>query len=400
MLDTTASIVTTAGNISITGTGSSASTGTAIRCADQHHQRRQFHQRQHTNHRHQRRRNRQRRRRAHHRRGAGRNRRDTVVITGKSVSTGATNGNFGVEISGAAIVTNSKATGLIDINGTGGGGAGTNRFGVTVAGSTVQATAGGSINVTGVGGGKFAGINIAATNPVIGNAATKNITLTASNAGGGDALALAAARSCKGRERSRCEGHAATTMGIGGAASATFDVQMNTTELGFIQPGFTDIVFGRSDGTGAITVGAGSTNANTTIQGSTSNIAINGAFATTGSKLTLSTGGTVTESGTGALTVNAGAGTLQLQGGGSFNLSNNNNTGTLNATGAALNFRDDTGFVGKRHRHNRQRYFVDYRQRHPDRHYSRRPRHGRHAQSQRRRAASTISAPRTTTSTP
>jgi filamentous hemagglutinin family protein len=268
----------------------------------------------------------------------------SINVTGKSVSTGATNGNLGVEISGAATLTNSNAAGLIDINGTGGGGAGTNRFGVTVAGSTVQATAGGSINIIGVGGGKFAGINIAATNPVIGNALTKDVSLTASNGGGGDALAIAAGSKLRGTGTLTVQGaNAAATMGVGGAASATFNLQMDTTELGLIQPGFANLVFGRGDGSGAITVGAGTTNANTTIQASTSNVTINGAFATTGSKLTLSTGGAVTESGT--LTVNAGAGTLQLQNGGTFNLTNNNNTGTLNATGTALNFRDDTGFA-------------------------------------------------------
>jgi trimeric autotransporter adhesin len=267
-------------------------------------------------------------------------------VTGKSVSTGAANGNVGVDISAASTLTNSNAAGLIDINGTGGGGAGTNRFGVNIAGSTVRATAGGAINITGAGGGKFAGINIAATNPVIGNAATKNITLTASNGGGGDALALAAGSKLLGAGTLTLQGPiAATTVGVGGAASSTFNVQMDTTELGFIQPGFANIVFGRSDGAGAITVGAGSTNANTTIQGSKSNITINGAFATIGSKLTLATGGTVTESGAGTLTVNAGAGTLQLQNGGTFNLTNNNNAGTLNASGTSLNYRDDTGFI-------------------------------------------------------
>ena len=269
----------------------------------------------------------------------------SINVTGKSVSSGATNNNYGVEISGNSKLTNSNAAGLIDINGIGGGGAGTNRFGVTIAGSTLQATAGGSINVAGVGGGKFAGINIAATNPVIGNAATKNITFTASNGGGGDALALAAGSKLLGTGTMTVQGpNATTTMGVGGTASAVFNVQMNTTELGFIQPGFADIVFGRSDGTGAITVGAGTTQSNTTIQGATSNITNNGAFATTGSKLTLATVGTVTQTGAGTLTVNAGAGTLQLQNGGTFVLTNNNNTGTLNANGASLNFRDDTGF--------------------------------------------------------
>ena len=270
----------------------------------------------------------------------------TLSVTGKSISSGAATTNIGVDISGTSKLTNSNAVGVIDINGTGGGGAGTNRFGVNIAGSTVQATAGGSINITGVGGGKFAGINIAAANPLIGNAATKNITFTASNGGGGDAFALAAGSKLLGIGTLTIQGpSAATSMGVGGAASATFNVQMDTTELGFIQPGFADIVFGRGDGSGAITIGAGSTKSNTTIQGKTSNMTINGAFATTGSKLTLSTGGTVTQSGAGTLTVNAGAGTLQLQNGGTFDLTNNNNTGTLNANGASLNFRDDSGFV-------------------------------------------------------
>ncbi len=283
-----------------------------------------------------------------------------INVTGKSASTGATNNNFGVEISGTSKLTNSNTAGLIDINGTGGGGTGTNRFGVTIAGSTVQATGGGSINVTGTGGGKFAGINIAATNPVIGNASTKDISFTASNGGGGDALAIAAGSKLLGTGSLTVQGaNAAATMGVGGAASAAFSLQMNTTELGLIQPGFANLVFGRSDGSGAITVGAGTTNANTTIQGSTSNVTINGAFATTGSKLTLSTGGTVTQSGAGALTVNAGAGTLQLQNGGTFNLTNNNNTGTLNATGSGAEFPRRHRFCRERHQHHRQRDLID-----------------------------------------
>lgn len=270
----------------------------------------------------------------------------TISVTGKSASTGATAGNLGVEISAASKLTSSNATGLIDVNGSAGGGAGANRFGVTIAGSSVQATAGGSIKVAGIGGGTLAGINIAATNPIVGNVATKDITLTASNGGGGDALAIAAGSKLLGTGTLTVQSPAAAaTLGVGGAASTVFNVQMNTNELVTIQPGFANIVFGRSDGAGAITVGAGTTKSNTTIQGNTSNLTINGAFATTGAKLTLATGGTVTESGTGTLTVDAGAGTLQLQNGGTFNLTNNNNTGTLNATGTSLNFRDDTGFV-------------------------------------------------------
>ena len=102
--------------------------------------------------------------------------------------------NAGKQVSGNGVIT--LATTSIASNG---GNAGANRFGITIAGSTVQATAGGSINVTGVGG---------------------------------DALAIAAGSKLLGAGTLTVQGPtAATTMGVGGVASALFNVQTDSNEL-------------------------------------------------------------------------------------------------------------------------------------------------------------------------
>ena len=118
----------------------------------------------------------------------------------------------------------------------------------------------------------------------------------ASNGGGADALVLAATSKIQGSGNLVVRGgNAANTMGIGGAASTSHSLQIDQTELAAIQAGLASITFGRGDGSGLITIGNGSTNANTTIQAATANMSIVGTYTTVGANLTLTTAGVASE---------------------------------------------------------------------------------------------------------
>ncbi|MCD8525983.1 MAG: filamentous hemagglutinin N-terminal domain-containing protein [Alphaproteobacteria bacterium] len=82
-----------------------------------------------------------------------------------------------------------------------------------------------------------------------------------------------------------------TTMGIGASAVGVFN--LNTTDLPFIQDGWSDIIIGRSTGTGAIDIRATTWSDNLTLQTGSGTININGIVNTGANNLTFMTDGNI-----------------------------------------------------------------------------------------------------------
>ncbi len=226
-------------------------------------------------------------------------------------------------------------------NVTGNGGAAS--AGIQIDNATAGANGLGTFTIAGKGSGTAAGLASSGAQPTLLADQGGTLIVEASNGGGADALVLAATTKIQGNGNLIVRGaNAADTMGIGGAPSAAHSLQIDQTELATIQPGLANITFGRSDGTGLVNIGDGSTNAATTIQAATANIDINGTYSTVGADLTLTTAGIATESASShALIVNGGAGTLNLLGGGTYNLCDGgNDAGTLTASAMELAFND------------------------------------------------------------
>ncbi len=136
---------------------------------------------------------------------------------------------------------------------------------------------------------------------------------------------------------------ASTTIGIGSTGSGT--LQLNNTELGMIQPGFSQIIIGSATGSGAIEVAGTVPTFNDNLElrnPSGGGIQLNSALSVDTNNLTLNSGGTVTQDPSAPITASG----LELLGTGPFTLDNtSNNISTLagNTTGA-ISYTDADAF--------------------------------------------------------
>ena len=207
-----------------------------------------------------------------------------ISITGTG-GTGAHARLMGMRLS-ADVTSNS---GNITLTGTGGAGAG-NDFGVHFFGATVRSTSG-DVEITGTGGGASSDIDINnASDEIGGGAATGSITL---NADSFSAIAGATIQSTG--DLSITPRTASTSIGLGNSATGTLN--LDTTELGLLQNGFSSITIGSATGTGAVDVRAVTFNDPVTIQSpaGAGSIAVNG-------QITGSDDATITLAGPGATT--------------------------------------------------------------------------------------------------
>ena len=163
-----------------------------------------------------------------------------IIITG--VADGSGDDSYGVEVQNATIST---VDGDITIDGTSLS-SGVNDYGVTFINvGEVVSTGAGEISITGAGG--AADINADNSAHLIGDAgATGDITLTANTI---DLTAMTARTTSDITVETRT---AATPIGLGGGAGT---LNLTDTELGFFTAGG-NLIFGRADGTGTMTIGA------------------------------------------------------------------------------------------------------------------------------------------------
>ena len=215
-----------------------------------------------------------------------------------------------------------------------------NYSGIYTYSSPSYITAMDSVSITAVGAGTAPGINSNYTNINMGGASgfthSGPTIITAGTASGNDAIAIDGCN-LQGTGSLTLQPYDSTmSIGIAGG-SGTFNLNLN--RLGSIQSGFTSITFGRSNGTGTMTVGGYTFNANTKLRGSTSNINLSGAVSTGANNLAICTGGSVSQ--TNGITCD----TLTLNGNGVFTFDVQNNTGVSHLTGNAgtVKFRNDSG---------------------------------------------------------
>jgi hypothetical protein len=244
------------------------------------------------------------------------------------------NGNIGVKVQDSSLST----TGAMTITGTGNG-TGVDNYGISSSSATFKSGAG-ALSLTGKSN-TNAGLYLD-SGTVIGDTASTNtqagdIYLIADNdSTNTDALILANTNIASTAPIIKGSGvldidtvNTTTTVGLGGG---TGKLNLDATELGYIQNGFTDIVIGESTGTGVITLGSGGwsvpISANLTLQ-NTADIALNGNLTlASGKNLTLNTTGNVTQ------TAPITATNLILSSAGNYTLDNTNNTiNTLVANG-------------------------------------------------------------------
>ncbi len=260
--------------------------------------------------------------------------------------------NIGVVLGGAGTKV-SSVTGAIAVTGQGGAGSAGNNFGIHVNnGAGVESTGSATITLDGRGAGGDAGIltthigagNFNGSNVTIGGASsTGNITLTSDTASGADSISLADLAISGTGNLYLQPRNAATDIGIAGGAG-TFN--LSAAELDTIQSGFASITIGRSNGTGAIDVGAYNWRDALTLRnpGSGSGgISISGTTDLGGKHLALVTGGAISQ--TAAIT-NVNRLTLSAGGAIDLDVSGVSNTiATLGnvARGGAFELADSAG---------------------------------------------------------
>jgi hypothetical protein len=194
--------------------------------------------------------------------------------------------------------------------------------------SWIRSTGAGDINLSSLAN----SIHIGGSNPGGGIEATGtgNVSLAAMDLGNSEGV-------LKGNADLRIMTSDAGGSIVVGGAKNTGDGKLNVSSewLGLVQNGgFNHVIIGRSDGAGAVEVGAASFNQNVTIQ-TGGNLSVAGALNAGGNTLTLTAGSGATQ--TGGIT----AGSLLLSGTGDYTLSgDNNHIGTLAANvNGALAFR-------------------------------------------------------------
>ena len=128
---------------------------------------------------------------------------------------------------------------------------------------------------------------------------------------------------------------AGTTIGLAGGAGT---LNLDSTELDYLQNGFSNITIGRSDGSGQLTINGYTFNDNLTLLTGSGGIQIDGALSTGSSNLTLTSTGTVADGAGGSIT----AAGLDLTGaGGIFNLDSSiSDVDTLTGSTGSITFSD------------------------------------------------------------
>ncbi|MDG2991924.1 filamentous hemagglutinin N-terminal domain-containing protein [Candidatus Synechococcus calcipolaris G9] len=210
-----------------------------------------------------------------------------ITLTGNGGSgSNSTNDNYGIwQRLGAQVFT----TGDITLTGNGGGTT-TNNYGIfQESGAQVFTTGNGNITYTGTGANGADAIRVQTGTNLIGKGTTGNITLM------GDTMTLNNV-SIQGTVNLLIQPLTpATTIGIGDGATGILN--LNATELGNIQDGFSLITIGHGNGTGLIQV-AGTVhpfNDNLQLRNSSGGIQINSALNVGANNLILNSGGTVTQ---------------------------------------------------------------------------------------------------------
>ena len=276
-----------------------------------------------------------------------------ITLTGTGGES-ATSGLFGVAV---AIGSSITATGAANVSIIGTGGAGTgNHGGTRVAGATLSVNTG-DLTLTGTAGGPTArGVQIQ-TNPQLISTGSGNISITGTPTGSGiginlagpvgggsaagnvslftDLLNIAGAVQSTGALTIEPL-TASTTIGLGGGAGT---LNLDDTELGFLQNGFSSITIGKS--------GAGNIDINTASFSDPVTLLTNGKILdNTGTDLNMTSGDTATGNGTvdpgqslGILTVTgnfsfADNSTFEVEIGGTTPGTANTNHDQIDATGS------------------------------------------------------------------
>ncbi|MGB0371820.1 MAG: filamentous hemagglutinin N-terminal domain-containing protein [Opitutales bacterium] len=267
----------------------------------------------------------------------------TIILTGASTLTldGTASQqvndtrNYGIYLNGTlGAVTLSVENGDMTINGV--GGVNSEGYGVYIGeGSTVASTGTGNISITGTST-TDAGIYSESTTAVsIGGASTSgDITFTANTTSAGDSIILDSDITIQTSGNVAFQsGVASDTMGLGDSATGLFN--LDATELGTIADGAANIIFGRSDGSGAIDIEALTFTDDVLIQSDSGTIDIDGALSVGTNDLAISSNASLTQS---AAITAAG---LQLSGSGTKILTDaSNGLDTLAATGGELSLTD------------------------------------------------------------
>ncbi|XFA72719.1 filamentous hemagglutinin N-terminal domain-containing protein [Thermosynechococcaceae cyanobacterium Okahandja] len=230
--------------------------------------------------------------------------------------------------------TLSNDTGEIQLEGSGGLSL-TGNIGIFQGNTTVETTSG-NINYIGTGTNEADGIRTETGSNLIGNGTTGNINLTADRMSLNDL-------SISGTGNSSLTIQPLTANIPIGLNSVSGTLNLSTAELNTIQDGFSLITIGRTDGSGAITVGGHTFSDSLRLRNPDGGgIAIDGALSVgTSNNLTLHSGGAVSQ------TQSLAANGLELLGSGSFTLTNPSNDITTlagNTTGV-ISFRDANGFA-------------------------------------------------------
>ncbi len=267
----------------------------------------------------------------------------SINITGSSAATGTFAAGVNIE-TGASVAA--QGGGGVTLTGTGSsGGAGALNHGVVIQNSSLVVASGtGGLTIQGTAGAGSSGIATLTGTNFIGNTVASNftgpLTLTA------DTLSLANVL-IRGAGTLLIQPlNASTTMGVGDGATGTFN--LTNTELGTIQDGFSFITIGRTDSSGAMTIGTAAFKDNVTLRsmsGGSGSITVNGPLSTgsssaagsitliSGANTTIASGGSITTQGSNVTVsasgeFNQNAGTTIATNGGSF-------SATM-ATGATL----------------------------------------------------------------
>ncbi|PIS00687.1 MAG: hypothetical protein COT84_06180, partial [Chlamydiae bacterium CG10_big_fil_rev_8_21_14_0_10_35_9] len=244
-----------------------------------------------------------------------------ISLTG--VGTGAGVSSDGIVMRNTTI--SSTGTGAsaanITIDGTSNGSAGSGCELFTSSGAISVA---GNISVSGTGASPEQGFDMTSASSFIGNGSTQgDITIIANT------INLAGDVQSSGVLTIQPD-TVAGTIGLGDASSGTLN--LTNTELSNIQDGFSEIIFGRTDGTGAIDVRAFTYTDPITIQSLSGTITINGALAAGTNAITLSSDSMAIDNsvtGTSTLTIQPGQASTTIGLG-------TGATGTLNLTDTEL----------------------------------------------------------------
>jgi filamentous hemagglutinin family protein len=222
-----------------------------------------------------------------------------VAVTGTGGA--GTNNNYGAYLTGTRARVES-GSGDVAVTGQGAG-TGNNNYGVRLNTSAQVTSSGpgtGNIALTGTGAGTAPGLITTGSGTLIGAAGhSGDITVSADTATGADSIVLANT-AVRGTGQLNLQPiDPASAVGVAGGAG---EFNLSTTELGYVQNGFDSVTIGRVNGTGAMTTGAYSYNADLTLRGATSNISVGTTTmpapgGNDAGTLTIDTGGAVTQTG-------------------------------------------------------------------------------------------------------